>query len=199
MIFDISGHHCMVDLETLDTVPGGVILSIGAVMFNVSGLIPNSEFYTVLNVQSCKDADLVESQETLNWWNKQSPDARKVVTDAYYGGTSDKLMFGLGKFSGYLDRFEAPSIWGNGSDFDNAFLAVAYRKAGLLPPWHYNRNRCFRTLKKLVGDSVVKPDAQGVHHTALDDAKYQASYAVSIFQMLNKFNDLLRVENGLRD
>lgn len=198
MIFDIKGDHCMVDLETLDTVPGGVILSIGAVMFNTDGLIPTSEFYTVINTDSCVKAGLTTNSQTVEWWNKQLPEARKVLIDANFFTSSDQLMFGLGKFSVYLDRFNPVGIWGNGSDFDNAFLSVAYCKAGLPAPWDHRNNRCFRTLKSLVGDTVVKPDSTGVFHNALDDARYQAHYAASMFQQLAKFNKLLQVENGLK-
>src|ERR1700722_9599333 len=103
MKFDISGDHCSVDLETLDTVPGGVILSIGAVMFNVERIIPDSAFYTILSVQSCEAYGLTVNEETVKWWEKQSDEAREVLTTARYCG-ADKLQFGLGKFSGYLDR-----------------------------------------------------------------------------------------------
>lgn len=197
MIFDIEGTHCMIDLETLDTVPGGVILSIGAVCFNVDGLLPNSVFYTVLNTDSCTKVGLYTSVQTLDWWANQSEEARKVLIDARFSSSSDQLLFGLGKFSGYLDRFNPAGIWGNGSDFDNAFLSVAYSKAGLPPPWAHRKNRCFRTLKSLVGSNVVKPDENGVHHNALDDSKYQAHYAVSMFQKLAEISKFFQSDTGL--
>ena len=189
MKFDISGNHCSVDLETLDLVPGGVIFSIGAVMFNVDGLLHNSDFYAIINVKSSVDYGLTVDQETLKWWEKQSDEARKVLTTARYG-VADLLQFGLGKFSHYLGQQDPAGIWGNGASFDNAFLEVAYSKAGLPPPWNYKKNKCFRTLSALVGDSVAKPDGDSlVKHNALDDAKYQAYRAVSIFQELRKINE----------
>jgi len=188
MIFDIEGTHCMVDLETLDTVPGGVILTLGAVMFNTEGLIPGSEFYTVINTDSCKAVGLTVNQNTIDWWNSQPEEAKKEVLKSNFSDTSDSLLFALGKFSQYIEHLNPVGIWGNGSDFDNAFLAVVYRKAGLNPPWSHKKNRCFRTLKALVGDSAVKPDSTGVHHNALDDARWQAYYAMSLFNVLNKIN-----------
>ena|SRR5271165_1644686 len=188
MTFDTSGNHCMIDLETLDTVPGGVILSIGAVMFNTDRVFHGSEFYTVLNTDSCTSSGLVVNQGTMDWWKSQSPEAFQVLSAANFHNTSDQLQFGLGKFSHYLEQFDPVGIWGNGSDFDNAFLAVAYRKAGLPPPWSHKKNRCFRTLKALVGDSAVKPNTQGTHHNALDDARYQAVYAVSMFKVLDRIS-----------
>jgi hypothetical protein len=187
MLFDISGTHCMVDLETLDTVPGGVILSIGACMFNADRIIPGSDFYTVLNIETSKSAGLTVDPSTLEWWTNQSDEAKKVLlaADSY---SSDPLLFGLGKFSNYLKHFEPIGVWGNGSDFDNAFLQVAHRAAELKAPWDFRASRCFRTLRKLCGVGVIKPEAQGTHHNALDDARWQAQYAVSIFQKLNRLN-----------
>ena len=188
MIFDTSGNHCMIDLETLDTVPGGVILSIGAVMFNTDEVLHGSEFYTVIHTGSCTDVNLLVNQDTVDWWNSQPEEAQKEVLKARFASSSNPLLYALGKFSQYLEQFDPVGIWGNGSDFDNAFLAVAYRKAGLTPPWSHKKNRCFRTLKALVGDSAVKPDTQGTHHNALYDARYQAIYAVSMFKALDLIN-----------
>ena len=33
-------------------------------------------------------------------------------------------------------------LWGNGSDFDNAILANAYRAIGQQQPWKFWNNRC---------------------------------------------------------
>lgn len=188
MLFDISGNHCMLDLETLDTVPGGVILSIGACMFNVDHVIPNSDFYTVLNIETSKSAGLLVNQGTLDWWSQQSTEAKKVLNLAD-SDTSDPLLFGLGKFSNYLKHFEPVGVWGNGSDFDNAFLSVAHRAVELKAPWDFRVSRCFRTLKTMCGVGVIKPESQGTHHNALDDARWQAQYAVSIFKNLRLLNE----------
>jgi 3' exoribonuclease, RNase T-like len=188
MLFDISGDHCMFDLETMDNVPGGAIMSIGAVTFNVDGVLPNSDFYTVISIGSCQANGLVVNKETEEWWEKQPEEARAVIRESKYG-KADNLIFGLGKFSHYLDRFKPTGMWGNGSDFDNAFLQVAHRKAGLPAPYDFRNSRCFRTLRKVCGGEVDKPDETGVHHNALDDARYQAHYAVSIFQKLRSLNE----------
>src|SRR5574343_517200 len=67
----------MVDLETLGQCPGCSIISIGAVAFDRGGLGP--EFYTPVNLISCREAGLHESLDTLAWW---SAEARAAVVEA---------------------------------------------------------------------------------------------------------------------
>ena len=65
----------MVDLETLGTAPGSVILSIGAVRFDVEkGLL--DEFYVNIDVESSQRLGLTIDGDTVMWWLKQSDAAR---------------------------------------------------------------------------------------------------------------------------
>ena len=78
-------NHCMIDLETLGTQPGSIILSIGAVLFDPTKApheCLGEEFYYVIGKPTCLAAGLTFSQDTLDWWKKQSPEARKVLTQS---------------------------------------------------------------------------------------------------------------------
>lgn len=169
----------MVDLETLGNTPGCVILSIGAIGFDpVRGEIGDT-YYRVINKQSCLDAGLHIDRDTEAWWRKQSPEAREVLTEAETSefALADTLQhFAVGLIRTFGENVR---IWGNGADFDNAIMAVAYRQCGIRLPWKFWNNRCYRTLKEQ--HPGVKLARTGTYHNALDDARTQAIHALRIF------------------
>lgn len=163
-------HDVMVDLETLDTKPTAIILSIGACLVNWDKGEPTDPFYVIIDPASCAEAGLTTSSSTQAWWDKQSAEARKVFTDP-----NVHLITALAQFSTYLNRFNRSKVrlWGNGSDFDNTIIANAYGALGLDAPWKFYNNRCFRTVRKVMGGQFEEPTRAGTYHNALDDAKHQ--------------------------
>lgn len=177
--------NIMVDLETLGARPGCAILSIGAVSFDNRML--GETFYAVVARNDQRIYGLEEDPNTLEWWSKQSEESKKIVDQAM-SGEAWTLRATLEAFNQYVERHIVMNggrdifIWGNGSDFDNAILAVCYAKVNLKMPWPFWNNRCYRTLKSL--RPGVKMIRGGVHHNALDDAKSQAAHAVALMQAL---------------
>lgn len=169
----------MVDLETLDTSPTAIVLSIGAVRMDfLTGLV-SDEFYRVIDVDSCKAIGLTESKSTRDWWNRQSGEARRVFTDP-----NVPILEALSDFASYVRRFGAQNVkvWGCGSDFDNVILINAYKQLDSLPPWRFWNNRCYRTVRELFADKIPQEllERSGVYHNALDDAKHQAAILLSL-------------------
>jgi hypothetical protein len=168
-------NNIMLDLETLDTKPTGVILSIGAVAFGESGL--GKDFYRTIDVQSCVDAGLTISVSTFKWWMAQPGAARKALFEE-----SVELGEALEEFRKWVKtNFDLATVkvWGNGSDFDNAMLQHAYGKLGRRAPWNFWNNRCYRTTCDLLNAPQRKQE--GVHHNAKDDAISQAKHLVETF------------------
>lgn len=170
--------NVMVDLETLDTVPGAVILSIGAVFFDETGL--GTEFYKVVHRRSCEDLGMTVSADTLAWWSRQSIEASQVLRDAELDG-ENTITSVLNEFNDFLKQEKGIKVWGNGADFDNPLLAVAYRRAGVKQGWLPYNGRCYRTLKN-VAANVPGVARQGTYHNALHDAKTQAQHVIDIYQ-----------------
>ena len=177
--------HVMVDLETLGRRPGCKILSIGAVVFGPKGL--GAEFYEEVKIDD--QGSLTIDKSTIEWWERQSPEAR----DRLYGGPDTKppLRTALTNSNIWLDRLATrdekqqlqAAVWGNGADFDNAILQVAFDATNAGDPaWPFWNNRCYRTLKGLAPE--IKIARQGTHHNALDDAKSQAEHAVRLMAKL---------------
>lgn len=177
----------MMDLETMGTAPGCAIVSIGIIAFDplaveVDEIFPDHGYYTVVSRDSCLDAFLHEDAATRAWWAGQGAEARKAL-DQYNnneGATLDTALIGTIEYvSRHCNPREA-RVFGNGSDFDNAILAVAGRQGGVKLPWSYG-GRCYRTMKSL--DSILGPEfaappvlRTGTYHNALDDAKTQAMH-----------------------
>jgi len=178
----------MKDLETLGTVPGCSMLSIGIIAFDpmaetVDDLFPDEGFYKVVNRQDSRDHFLHESPDTLAWWEKQSDAARQVLRDAEDRKKSVPLRLAVEESIDYVSSHCSPRnarMLGNGADFDNPIFTVAAHQVGIKVPWNYG-GRCYRTLKNLdefLGSDFKAPKVTrtGTYHNALDDAKTQATH-----------------------
>lgn len=175
--------NIMLDLETLGTSPGCVILSVGAVEFSPNGL--GEEFHAVINRRTAMAAGLVEDPETVMWWNGQDEGARETVLRSLTTH-SDPIGYALNEFSYWchgLGDIDKLNVWGNGADFDNPILAHAFKVCGFSPLWNFRNNRCYRTLRTLAPYTKAGK-REGVFHNAVDDARYQAQHAVAILTHL---------------
>lgn len=174
----------MVDLETLGRRAGCSILSIGAVAFDAETGKLGPELYTVIKVASCEAVGLHTDPDTVAWWEKQNPEAQKVLKQARAARGNKALDKALIGFNEYLAQFgpKAVRVWGNGSDFDNAILINCYAATNLTAGWEFWNSRCFRTLKGMAPH--IKTERQGTYHNALDDAKTQALHAIKVLQHL---------------
>jgi len=161
----------MLDLETLGTSPGSVIVAIGAVKFGEGKII--SEFYERVNAESCAKLGLKIDAATVMWWMGQNDEARKEITKP--GG---ELADVLSDFYSWVFGPDVVEMWGNGANFDNVLLSDAFAAAKIPRPWKYSNDRCYRTVKNLHPE--VQMDRNGTHHNALDDARSQAMHLMEI-------------------
>jgi len=172
----------MLDLETLGTKPGSVILSIGAVQFDLDTGKLGESFYQNIDIQSCLDAGLTIDPDTLYWWLKQDERAGEAVQ-------SDKcsLEDACVKFSNWTHNKgrENLQLWGNGSSFDCVLLESAfYSVYGAnfpIPFWNW---RDMRTIVNLAPEH--KKVRVGTAHNALDDAISQVGTLCNAWRALKK-------------
>lgn len=167
----------MIDLETLGTVPGCVILSIGAVYFDELSVSEEKQLYSVVSQASCEEAGLHISEQTKKWWEDKDEAARKVLDEARNPHMAFSLRTALSDLNDFVEN-RGRRVWGNGGDFDNALLAAAFHSVGMEPVWDFWNNRCYRTVKNQFKD--VKLARTGTYHNALDDARSQAGHLVEI-------------------
>jgi DNA polymerase III epsilon subunit-like protein len=171
--------HIMLDCETLGTTASAVILSIGAVKFDlVSDRIDDNGFYASVNIESNLDYGRRIQEDTLLWWLKQPAAAQQVFHEAKM-----PLNEALADLSDWIGSDDY-TVWSNGADFDLPMLAHAYSQIGIEVPWKFWNSRCFRTYKNLPGAKDIRLPATGVKHNALSDAYQQAQTLQAIHSAL---------------
>ncbi len=171
----------MIDLETLGVTADSVILSIGAVKFDLkTGAIDDAGFYASISIDSNLDAGRKISEDTLLWWLKQPVTAQEVFHEPKQA--LEAGLEGLADWLGHKKR----TVWANGPDFDTAMLAHAYKVFGWEPPWEFWNSRCVRTYKALPAASGITRLAND--HNALRDAFNQAKYVIDIHKAMTGRN-----------
>lgn len=165
--------NVMLDLETMGVSANSAIVAVGAVEFDIElGIL--DKFYEVVDLQSSIERGFDIDGKTVQWWMKQSDEARKEIFRYHTLPIKDVLK----KFKEWLGE-EPLQIWGNGADFDNTILINAYQKFRVMAPWKYTSNRCFRTLKYCF-PTLEGVNNSGIAHKAVDDAEWQANYLIKL-------------------
>lgn len=180
----------MLDIETLGKRPGCVILSIGAVVFSLSGqtdmLAVGQEFYSAISIKRTTITGLNIDRDTLEWWLTQ-PEALKKYTKEPKEDTDVALC----NFSKWFNPLLP--LWSNGPSFDEAILGEAFHRVnGEAPPWKYNAGRDCRTIFALAGFDMKKEPRTGTFHNALDDAKFQAACVQKCYRKLMGLDEFMK-------
>jgi len=172
----------MLDIETMGNKSNSVILSIGAVMFDIETGETGDEFYERIEFQSALDVGLKVNADTIEWWMMQSDAARQAL----FAKPRFEIKKVLGDFSGFCRKHEAINshlggveIWGNGARFDIGLLEDAYDACGFNNPWKFWNERDVRTI---VAEAPQIKDSirfSGIPHDPIDDAKHQIKYLVA--------------------
>jgi len=174
-------NNVMIDLETLGLKNDAVILSIGAVYFDETGIDLNNTFYREINIQSCIDLGLTIDGDTISWWMQQSEKARKVFDNkkikTHINQAIDDLVSFLKRYGNQKDL----KIWSNGY-MDIIWLRSAFQKTIRDLPWSKNERdfRTFRDTQPKLEDHELPKEA--TKHNALADAIWQAEYTIKIMQ-----------------
>lgn len=201
----------MVDLETLGQVPGCAILSIGATTFDheASGssslmVSERRRFHQLIVAASNDRYGLKADPETVKWWESQPAEVRAmtydICTDPKFAirlrrqSAADPLELpdALMEFSRFINNLQdtyncGVEVWGNGASFDIAILNVAYAAIQQPKPWHYRKERCYRTLHYLFPQIEAGPWPEFLtKHRAVDDAIYQALHAEMILDHIRR-------------
>lgn len=164
--------NVMLDIETLGTVPGSAIVSLGAYCLETG-----AEFYRVIDLGSNFRFKMSVDAPTIEWWMTQSDDARAMFK------AKDKvdLDVALSDLAQWLPDPKGLQVWGNCCSFDCVLLGVAYRRVGQKLPWNVFSERSYRTAKAMYSD-VKAPKFEGVKHNSLEDARNQGHHLKQILQ-----------------
>ncbi|HAU6300187.1 TPA: exonuclease [Citrobacter freundii] len=181
--------HLMVDMETMGNSPDAPIVSIGAVFFDPSTGNTGAEFYRVVSLESSMSFGMKPDASTIQWWLKQSSEARSAILIDEAMGLRESLEL-LADFiaENAANGSHTVQLWGNGCSFDNVILRRAYALTETpftVPFWN---DRDVRTMVELGKSVGINPrfdiPFEGDMHNALSDARHQVKYVSAIWQRL---------------
>lgn len=173
----------MVDIETLDTRPGAIIISIGAILFDPFQLNDPHEltahtFY--MNVDRSTQPESRSSEDTIAWWAKQSKEAQeRLLVNPQPIATALRELHNFLCFRNGETHPPAHELWANGPNFDCVNLELAYEKYSKFQlPIKFFKQYCVRTIKETAWrHGEGRPNIEiGIAHNALDDCIKQALY-----------------------
>ncbi|XBS71122.1 3'-5' exonuclease [Acerihabitans sp. KWT182] len=197
-------NNITIDIETLDTKPSAVILSIGAFAFDITNVTETQAliitaaqedrpiytpraFYGLIDtfdqLMRCRSV----TRETQQWWYKQGAGARAALE-----GERQTLADQLLNLSSWIAQHREARIFFRGTDFDGSILEHAYRMCGMECPWSYNGKRDVRTYIDAMTHSMRgylkdhQPCFSVVKHHALHDAMSDAEQMAVAYQLNSK-------------
>jgi hypothetical protein len=157
----------MFDLETLDTKPSAVIISLGAVKFDPrqKGIDPNAERLSLrFEIDSQSAMGRTISDDTIAWWATQSKEAQEAAF-----GEVDRIpvLDAVDQFHKFI--WNSERVWSQGS-FDVNIMEHLYTSIDKPYAWQYWQIRDSRTLFDFVDGQLDRTK----HHDAVEDAIAQA-------------------------
>lgn len=176
-MFSPDAIHVALDLETLGTTPGSVILQIGAQAFTASESILGIQTMCDIYIDSLisYSAGFHKSPDTVDWWNNQNPETRRCV----FSGTTAPYQ-ALMEFNTYMKGLgdkRSVYLWGNSNRFDCGLLEAYYRHYGQEIPWDFRNERDFRTLTALYPHLYASAKMQYTNeeqHNGYWDARWES-------------------------
>ena len=168
--------HLMLDIESLGTRPGAVILSVALVRFS-----DEASMSVNLSVPDQESFGMEIDPNTQQWWSQQDP-------AAFIAATADPLPIAtalpyIAQWINWAAGCGDVLIWCHGATFDAPLLGELYRRAGVQCPWPFWAVRDTRTLYDL---ACIDPKACSVPppHIALNDALVQTRAANAALAIL---------------
>lgn len=165
--------HVMLDIETLGTKPGCVVLQVAMVSFNQERVISTSHRLWNIDVGDQLMAGLEIDPDTVAWWRKQDQTAQLIVLSPT--ASRFRLREAREKIKAVLElelANERFKLWANPDWFDLPLLATIYQCAGEDYPWPRRQTADARTL--LCAAGITTRTRSDVKHYALSDAIAQA-------------------------
>ncbi len=179
--------HVSFDLETLHTRPDGVILSIAAAA-RVDGSIVI--FYSHCDIKSQLNRFI--SEDTLAWWKDKGDLWAKTCDACAEAPPLEQVLRDLNKWYASLGTDKDTLYpWGNGANFDIAFLEHAFDQCEMKPAWQFWMARDLRTVKHIAKElgNYTPVERVGTHHDARDDAITQLLEIENCMEVITDASD----------
>lgn len=139
----------IIDLETLGTDPGAVIVSVAAITKD------GREFAANVDIDDAMSYGLTIDPKTLRWWLRRY--SKHLVSNP------QPLRWVLGDL---FRMYRGELVWVRGPDFDIPIIEAAAKAAGMNVPWKFWSVRDVRTAAM-----VAQLDIPTKQHDALQDCR----------------------------
>lgn len=171
--------HVMLDIETLGTKPGCVVLTVGAVAFDPTTGQTSHPFYEAIEFKDAVLTGMVVEPDTYAWWQQQDAEARR---QAFAGGqTLDAVV---SAFTSWSRGLSVDHWWAQGADFDFPIWEAAIKTSRGKVPWRFWQKRDTRTLYSVAGFDSKNMPRDGTYHNALDDCMHQVRCVHESYRMI---------------
>ena len=169
----------MIDIESLDTSPYCVILTIGAVRFDPkgTGVVERLELRPTIEDQT-EVYNRVINDDTIRWWGTQNPAALEEAMGDQGRESFKQCMEKLYKFC-----WNRRAVWSNGASFDCVVMETAWQQLDMRIPWPFYTVRDTRTLYEVAGVKL-KDGGHVTSHKAVEDAERQAIVVQKAYKKL---------------
>ncbi len=183
----------MLDLETLDVKANALVLSIGAVTFEMhtnesrDGNLDYEilgRFYRVLDMKEQFAVSRTVSESTLLWWMQQDPDARAEA----FSPARNRVLGVMDNLQYFVDCHEVDNIginkfWASPVSFDFGIWNSLVDDIGHSTPWRYNQVFDVRTVLNEASysakDHVLTREIVGKPHMPVYDCEWQIDELVA--------------------
>lgn len=190
----LSALNVMIDIETFGRRPRGLVVSIGAVLFDTLKEIPPtdaaSDFHAVLSWEAAlAESRFEKNLETLDWWHEKQPTAYARLRERMKLSTLNMIQL-LEQFCNWVAPLceGGARVWGNSPSFDLVQLENAAKEVEIRFPIPYGAENDYRTLTDLVYGPTLKPrPPENIAHDALADARFQARVCAQALQQVERW------------
>lgn len=188
----------MIDIEALDKRPSGVILTIGAQLFDptsehlwperslvdpISGNSVPAELNIRIDVDEQEALGRTTGEETINWWSQQSAEAQEEAFSEHDRHSLKDSLSALVRMSQMCGPRKHVRVWSKGPTYDIMMLEHAMEQVGVKPPWEFWNVRDARTVYGLCPQLDIRKDGP-TSHRALDDCRRQIVLLREAFDIL---------------
>lgn len=160
----------MLDIETLGTKPGCIVLSVGAVAFDFDTGEEVGSFQSNISIKDSQENGLSIDADTLKWWLEQDKGA---FDSAFFSKEKVNLAHAASNFSMWFSAVCDGAIWAQGMDFDMPIWGHAMEASGVQRPWPFWMCRDTRSAYHAMRFDPKTVKREGTHHSAIDDARHQ--------------------------
>lgn len=172
--------HAMIDIETLGTEPGCVVMSVGAVKFDpYTNNEPHDKKHWKLDIDSQSEKGRIIREDTIEWWAKQDEHVREAAFSEHDRTELSVFFKDLNKWCTGVDK-----IWCQGPQFDMVILENLYNQFNVHHNWAFWQIMDSRTLFNVMPEDPRRAIQEDLHD-ALADAYWQATCVQQAFKFFN--------------